>query len=196
MDNLKPHSRTCSLPALFLFTFAFAVFLVKPASAELPVVLQNLQNTPATLFDIGIKQLRRQALNGAARLSFKSGPSPTTRVWMSKDSGTIEILYLYSVESDAIIAPTAQFCARIRAAALKEVFQIGSTAYDIELSDEARIARRLGSYFSSEPVRGSKEAIAIGQRLSELTYLEVRIADNKSNESVTCRGPVNKILVE
>lgn len=115
---------------------------------------------------------------------------------MSKDSGTIEILYLYSVESDAIIAPTAQFCARIRAAALKEVFQIGSTAYDIELSDEARIARRLGSYFSSEPVRGSKEAIAIGQRLSELTYLEVRIADNKSNESVTCRGPVNKILVE
>ncbi|NQV43716.1 MAG: hypothetical protein HQ501_02340 [Rhodospirillales bacterium] len=194
MDNLKPHSRTCSLPALFLF--AFAVFLIKPASAELPVVLQNLQNTPATLFDIGMKQLRRQALNGAVRLSFKSGPSPTSRVWMSKDTGTIEILYLYSVESDAIIAPTAQFCARIRAAALKEIFQIGLTAYDIELSDEARIARRLGSYFSSEPARGSKDSIAMGQRLSELTYLEVQITDNELNKTVTCRGSVNKLHPE
>lgn len=129
------------MPALFLFAFAFSVFLVKPASAELPIVLQNLQKTPATLFDMGMKQLRRQALNGVVRLSSKSGPSPTARVWMSKGTGTIEILYLYSVESDSIIAPTAPFCARIRASVLKEVFRIGLTAYDVGLSDEARIAR-------------------------------------------------------
>lgn len=143
-----------------------------------------------------MKQLRHQVLNAAVRLSSKSGPSPSARVWMSKENGTIEILYLYSVTPDAVITPTADSCSRLRATALKQIFRIGKTVYDVELSDEARIARRLGSYFVGEPVRGSKEAIAMGQRLSELTNLEVRIADDTSNTSFSCRAPVNRIVSE
>ncbi len=172
----------------------FCITIIKPAYADLPIVIQNLQNTPATLFDIGMKQLRRQALTAATRLSSDDTPKPSTRVWLKKDSGTIEILFLFSASSDSGVVPTQHFCAQFRAIALKEIFRIGRTAYDIELSDEARIARRLGTFFSSEPVRGSKDAIAMGQRLSELTYLEVKIENKALDLSVICRDPVNTIF--
>ena len=189
------NKRKCNRSITVMLVFVF-IMVANQGHADLPVVIQNLQSTPATLFDIGMKQLRRQVLSATTRLSSDTMSAPGARVWLNSDEGIIEILYLYSISAGSGAAPTHDDCAESRAMALKEVFRVGKTAYDIQLSDEARIARRLGGYFSAEPVKGGKETIAMGQRLSELTYLEVKIVNSSKDKSVSCRAPVNQILAQ
>ena len=177
----------------FGLALVMGVSLSAPAPAQEPPLLKYLQQEPATLFDIGMKQLRRLALDATERLGSIAFPVPSTRVWFQRATGTIEILYLYKVSPESTVSPSDTDCRRLRAAAVRETFRIGRTAYDTALSPEERIRRRLRFLFSHEPVLGTKDAIRPWKKLARSTFVEVMIIGSSSENAISCRAQAEVI---
>ena len=60
------------------------------------------------------------------------------------------------------------------------------------LTPAARVHWRLGSMFTIEPPATSNLVIATGQRLGEVTFLEVNLATDKGGEQAVCRGRIDQ----
>jgi len=169
---------------------ALAAVLVglRPAEAAPPPIIDRLAKESTTLFDMGMKRLRRLVLDAAVRISSPgtaaNTPAPASRVWYRADTATIEILFQFRISG---APPTAQQCMETRRRAITDTFSIGRTIYTVNLSFGERVRRRLGLIFAHEPLESGKEVIAIGERLSELTFVEISYIDARGDIVQRCR---------
>ena len=165
---------------------ALAAVLVglRPAEAAPPPIIDRLAKESTTLFDMGMKRLRRLALDAAQRFTPPGASTTTSRVWYRPETATIELLFQMRSPQTP---PTAQQCLEARRRAISETFLIGRTLYATNLSFGERVRRRLGLIFAHEPLQNGKEVIAIGERLAELTFVEVAFIDPQGNVVRNCR---------
>ena len=168
---------------------AATLLTAPPSAAEDPEVIKRLRLAPVTIFDSGLKRLRRSAMDAANRLQKAPGTGPQTRVWYDPKGGTIEIEFRFAAAPQAATV-TKEQCQEMRRAAIRETFDVGKTIYTTPLSFEERVRRRLANFFVLEPVETVKEVVAMGQRMARLTYLRITVAGAKDDLSVTCRGTV------
>ena len=81
----------------------------------------------------------------------------------------------------------------MRANAIKEIFSVASLYYSSPISVEARIQRRLALMFSREPIVNNAAYIGLGERLAELTAVELEYGSISSpGIKFTCRAAADK----
>ncbi|NQU55626.1 MAG: hypothetical protein HQ513_00225 [Rhodospirillales bacterium] len=153
-----------------------------PAPAQENDVFDRLQKEPVTLFDLGIKRLRSSARIAADRLSPPSDPKVKFRVFFDQENRRLVVRFEVGTFSRDV---SQAACWERRVAAIKETFAIGRTRYTVTISVEERIRRKLGVMFSREPST-DKNMIALGQRLAELTIVEVILRGTGPKVSVSC----------
>jgi len=158
-----------------------------PVHAANPAIIERLSKEPTTLFDSGMKRLRLFALEAATRIAPKSAPVVTTRVWYKADIGSVEIRYVFRAPTDT---PSGKQCQALHAQAVSEVFSVETLAYLVNISPRERIIRRLGLIFGHEPLESGKEVVAVGERLSEITFLEIVYIDVQGDVAQSCRNAV------
>ena len=166
---------------------SFAIVLMFIAGGNQVTAQENdlfnrLQKEPVTLFDLGIKRLRSWALNAAERLAPPSDPKTQYRVFFDTENRRLVVRFEIGTLSREV---TQAACWERRVAAIKETFAIGRTRYTVPISDEERVRRKLGVMFASEPA-SDRTVIALGQRLSELTIVEVVLRGPGPTASVSC----------
>lgn len=160
----------------------------KPTEPALPPpVIERLSREPTTLFDMGMKRLRRLALEATTRLAPVGGKPPSARVWYKPDSGTIEIRFEAPLPATPVLG---QSCNDYRARAIRETLAIYRVAYPVNLSYSERVRRRFGLLFAHEPLLSGTEAIAVGQKLAELTFVTLAYMDSAGAQTLSCRGPL------
>ena len=175
--------------------WAIAIVLAGPARSAPPEFLQRLQGEAITQFDFGMKSLRRLALDAARRFSSAAEPGPTVAVWYNSKTNEIEIRFQFVVpEGSSLLGRGA--CVERRRLLLLETFRIGRTLYEETISLEERIRRRLGLQFAHEPMGDMKEVNALGELLSKITFLEVRIVSEQTKKGRRCRGPVDVVQAD
>jgi hypothetical protein len=165
----------------------FGLALALPADAANPPVIERLSKEPTTLFDSGMKRLRLFALEAATRIAPRSSPVLTTRVWYKADTGTIEIRYVFRTPTDT---PSTKQCQALHVQAVNEVFSVETLSYSANISPREGVIRRLGLIFAHEPIESGNEAIAVGERLSEITFLEIVYIDAQGEVTQSCRSDV------
>lgn len=143
------------------------------------------------MFDFGIKALRRAALDASLRFASPAEPGPAVRVWYDTGSDTIEMLFEFRA-LDVGAAPSRATCLERRRQAILETFKIERTASLDLTSPEQRIRRRIGAQFSREPQPPAQQVLALGERLSELLFVGVEVAD-AAKSKITCRAPVAQL---
>jgi len=163
------------------------IFMVagKQALAQNGDIFDRLQKEPVSLFDSGIKRLRSSVQFAADRLSPPSDPKAQFRVFFDPETRRLIVRFDIGTSSSDI---TQAACWERRVAAIKETFAIGRTRYTVPISVEGRIQRRLGVMFSSEPST-DKTIVAAGQRLAELTIVEVNLRGTGATAPVSCSAP-------
>jgi len=164
------------------------------AAAEEPEVIKRLRDEKVTVFDAGIKRLRQAALIASSRLSSVAQRGPLMRVQYDDKTAFIEIEFRYTDPSESAVEYSKDRCIAMRRAALTETFNIGRTVYTIPLTFDERVRRRLGMIFSTEPIQNIKDVIALGQRLSELTFLSVDVVGPKNIGIVSCRERIAAVM--
>lgn len=167
--------------------------LVVPAVGQELEIFRNLRSEPVSLFDYGVKALRRLALEAASRMAVAGEAVPTVQVGYSDKTSTIEIQFVLPPPATAGAKLSPQVCEELRKALIRETFKIGRTAYDVPLSVEERVRRRLAMQFAHEIVQTVKETVALGERLSELTFFEVKLTGRDAASGISCRSPVAKL---
>lgn len=155
------------------------------ADAADPTVIEHLRKEPTTLFDIGMKRLRAAALDAAARINARQDGHAAARVRYEPEPQIIGIRF--EVTGSAVDL-TPRVCQEFRAAVIRDTFAVNRTVFSGDLSFTERIRRRLGLIFAHEPVGSGIEHIAIGQRLAEVTVVEVVLARPDGGGRVSCRG--------
>lgn len=156
----------------------------RPVPAADPPVIEMLRREPTTLFDMGIKRLRRAALDTALRMTTRDGRNTLARVRYAPERPAIEI----RLETTAPEAQhTARGCQDIRIAAIRDMFSIGRTAYAQPLSFSEQLRRRLGLIFAHDPIGADTAYITIGQRVAEITRVDVLLT-RAGAEPVGCGG--------
>jgi len=165
-----------------------------PAAAEEPEVIKRLRGEKVTVFDAGMKRLRQAALTASGRLSSAAQPGPRVGVRYDDKTGIIEIEFLFTDPNGNAVIYSKDRCMEIHKTAIRETFNIGRTIYTIPLTFEERVRRRLGLLFSHEPIQNIKEVIALGQRLSELTFLRIDIIGPKNIKIGSCRDRIAPIM--
>jgi hypothetical protein len=186
------------MPSIRGAAFAFAAALLAAAPplaasrAEPPVVVRNLQGVSLTMFEFGIKSLRRSALDASLRFASPAEPGPAVRVWYDAANDRLELLFDFRT-SDPLAAQSRPHCIDKRRQAIMETFKINRTD-SIDLSSpEQRIRRRLGMLFSSELQSNGNEVLALGERLAEMTFVEVEVIGSKPGVKIACRGAVAQL---
>ena len=178
--RFRPVIRT-SVLAFFLG----AVFSGSSATAQDGDPFERLSSQPVTLLDAGIKRVRANARLGARRLTPATGPQAQFRVFFDRELRRLEIRFAVETAPENL---NERYCWARRAGAIRETFSVGATSYALSLSDEERVKRRLGSLFSREPDTTEREMIALGQRLADSTFVELRLRNPASEMPVTCRA--------
>ncbi len=178
-----PHIPRLSL-ALALAVTALFVAAAPGMAADMPAVIDRLYKEPTTLFDMGMKRLRAAAFDAAVRTTAPSQRTPLSRVWYRTDTQSIDIRFEIRAGAEP---PTERLCQETRTLLVNEIFSIGRTAYAVNLSRAERVRRRLGLIFAHEPLDSGNEVIAVGQRLAELTYVEIVYVDAKGTALHSCR---------
>lgn len=178
------------------FAFVAALLVAAPplvaSGAEPPVVVRNLQGVSLTMFEFGIKSLRRSALDASLRFASPAEPGPAVRVWYDATNNRIELLFDFRT-ADPLAAQSRPHCLDKRRLAILETFKINRID-SIDLSSpEQRIRRRLGMLFSSELQTNGNEVLALGERLAEMTFVEVEIIGRKPGVKTACRGTVAQL---
>jgi len=163
-------------------------------SAEEPEVIKRLRGEKVTVFDAGMKRLRQAVLTASGRLSVAAKAGPAVGVRYIDTTGIIEIEFRYTDPSGNPAIYTKARCAEMQKAAITETFNIGKTFYTIPLTFDERVQRRLGLLFSHEPIKSVKEAVTMGQRLSELTFLLVEIVGPENTRIAFCRDRIAPVM--
>ncbi len=162
-----------------------AAFSGNTATAQDGDPFERLSSQPVTLLDAGIKRVRANARLGARRLTPATGPQAQFRVFFDRELRRLEIRFAVETAPENL---NERYCWARRAVAIRETFSVGATSYALSLSDEERVKRRLGSLFSREPDTTEREMIALGQRLADSTFVELRLRNPASEMPVTCRA--------
>lgn len=170
--------------AVLLAAVVLATALATPSIAAEPAVIERLASEPTTLFDMGMKRLRSLALEATLRITAPSDQATTSRVWYRTETKSIEIRFELRVSAQPIGEP---LCRETQTRVINETFSIGRTAYLVNLSRAERVRRRLGLIFAHEPIESGKDAIAIGERLAELTFVEIAYLDRLGAVQQSCR---------
>jgi len=165
-----------------------------PATADEPEVIKRLRGEKVTIFDAGMKRLRQAALTASGRLSSVAQAGPKVGVRYDDKTGIIEIEFRYTDPSGNPAIYTKARCAEMQKAAITETFNISRTFYTIPITFDERVRRRLGLLFSHEPIQSVKEVVALGQRLSELTFLLVEIVSPKNIRIAFCRDRIAPVM--
>jgi hypothetical protein len=173
-----------------LVFFLGAAFSGTNAKAQNGDPFDRLSSTPVTLLDAGIKRVRAGARLGARRLTPATGPQAQFRVFFDRELRRLEIRFAVGAAPENL---NERYCWARRAVAIRETFSVGATSYALSLSDEERVKRRLGSLFSREPDSTEREKIALGQRLAESTFVELRLSNPASETPVICRAVVYRL---
>ncbi|NQV98098.1 MAG: hypothetical protein HQ483_00225 [Rhodospirillales bacterium] len=178
----------------------FVLFFSAAKSEEVmngPNIINHLRQEPTTLFDSGMKLLRRQALDMARRLNVPDQKPVGTRVRYNPDSGLIEIRFTFSQRSEYV---NGQNCWEARARIIQEMLQIGTTIYPSKASYGERISRRIGLMFSHESTARDAEIFSesgqvskIGKGLTRIIYFEVEQITDQNSSLVNCRGPITQV---
>ena len=119
----------------FIVLFCLSLFGAPPARAA--DVFDRLQNEPVTMFDFGIKRLRTIVLQAARKIVLSSDPVPQSSVAFDSEKREIRIGYI--IRSSAPVLGMAT-CQERRALAIKEVFNVGLTAYSGQVSEQQRVS--------------------------------------------------------
>jgi len=181
-----------------IFPWGLAAFMLlsiftfpgNPAAADEPEVIKRLRGEKVSVFDAGMKRLRQAALTASGRLSSAAQPGPRVGVRYDDKTGIIEIEFLFTDPNGNAVVYSKDRCMEMHKTAIRETFNIGRTIYAVPLTFEERVRRRLGLLFSHEPIQNVKEVVALGQRLSQLTFLRVEIVGRKNIRIASCRGRV------
>lgn len=187
--SCAPYGRTTVLAAALLLA-AIAGFAALPAAAQTGDLFDSLAARPVTLLDAGIKRVRAGAQTAATRLTTAVGPPAQFRVTFDSTLRRLDVRF------DVTVAPekaNEAFCWARRGIAIREMFSIGAIRYTLKLSDEERVRRRLGVMFSREPETTEREIVSLGQRLADLTYVELNLLTPTSETPVTCRAVVHRL---
>mgnify|MGYP000135377869 CR=1 FL=1 len=150
---------------------------------------QRLQEQPMTLFDAGMKSLRRLALDTAEKIALKTGHETTVTVNYRHPTASIEIVFQIKTKPSGTATPLQQQCIELRREAILKMFRIGLSDYASNLSTSERIRRRIGGQFAPEPVLSMNESIALGEQLGQITFFEVKLTSEKEpGNAVSCRA--------
>jgi len=160
--------------------------------------LSYLQKEPLTLFDMGMKGLRRLALNLSEKAQAKSGVAPTTSVRYKHAPATIEISFKFITETNAEnLEQLRRRCLETRREAILRMFNIGLTDFSGQLSVNERIRRRIGIQFAHEPIESVTEFLALGEQLDHITYFEVTLVTaTEPAISVSCREQATDLVIK
>lgn len=152
-------------------------------------IFPYLHAEPVTLFDLGMKSLRRLALETVASVVSRPGRKGASRLFYDPALKTIEIVFTVSIDDDEKVSRLRQRCVELRRYMIRRMFNLGLTDYASPLSPEERVRRRLGAQFAHEPMGPAKEARSLGEQLAPLTFFGVTLATTVTPPvSVTCRG--------
>jgi len=184
------HNRS-NLPAVIAAAVVAGTMLISvPDRAAAADVFDSLQTEPVTMLDFGIKRLRSAALQTSLRLAPPSDPKPQSQVFFDPEKREIRLHYTIATNQGGVSLAT---CWERRIAAIREVFFIGSTQYAVPISNEQRVMRRLGAMFMREPVEIANAAQAMGERLSESTFVRMTIAVPGGAQPLVCEGRVSDL---
>lgn len=183
---------------LLTLTALLGTMMFVPASmAQQRGALTYLQKEPMTLFDAGMKSLRRLALDGAEKVSVASGLPTTSRVSYKDSEARITIAFEFTVKATETPEKMRKDCAEYRRKSILRMFRIGRSDYGFELSVSERIRRRIGGQFAHEPTISMTETIALGEQLGNLTYFQVTLAtDGEPAFTVTCQGLAHDLMLK
>lgn len=164
------------------------------AQAQQKGIVSFLQKEPMTQFDAGMKSLRRQALDAAARLTNSTQAKVTSSIGFKADRSIIEIVFVFN-QPPGGASPTREKCVELRRKAITDMLRIGRSEYGSELSVPERIRRRIGGQFAHEPTTTMSEVISIGEWLSAMTYFEVLLRiEGDTTSTLSCRDLVTESL--
>lgn len=181
--------RTFQAVLLMLLTAVLSAPSLAQEQGQGRGTLTYLQKEPATLFDMGMKRLRRAALSTASQMIVKPGMKPKSRVSYKHDAGIIEIEFNLVTETSENMDLLRQECINNRKNIILRMLQIGLTDFTTQLSVNERIRRRIGAQFSHEPVSSGKETLSLGEQLGQITYFTVVLTTAADPAiSVTCRA--------
>lgn len=184
-----PFSRSSALFPAAMMT-AVSCYFAEPAAAQNGDLFEHLATQPVTLLDAGIKRVRAGAQSAANRLTPAAGPAAQYRVVFERNLRRLEIRFDVTVAAEKA---NEQFCWARRAVAIREMFGVGAIRYTLKLSDEERVRRRLGVMFSREPDTVERDIVSLGQRLADLTFVELNLVSPASESPVTCRAVVHRL---
>ncbi len=178
----------------FLLTVPLAAMLLicRPGIAAADV-FDNLQAEPVSQFDFGIKRLRSAALQTSIRLSPPTDPRPQSQVYFDTEKRQIHLDYTIAAPGGKA---TLEACWERRGAAIKEAFYIGATAYSVPISLKQRVMRRFGAMFTREPVEKANAAQAMGERLSESTFVKMSLTVPGSETPIVCESQLNELKIK
>lgn len=190
-----PHALSLKPKRLGVLLVAVAITVaatpLATAWAEDPPVIKRLRTEPATLYDIGIKGLRRLAVEAADTVVGIPGSKTTVAVRYGTDEGIIRIAFSVRVHDNEPTDYTEAACFAKRRDALLATFKVGTLSYAGVVSVEERIRRRLGAQFAHEPTTDkATETVAVGERLSEMTTFEMILVGRASHKLKSCIAPV------
>lgn len=164
------------------------------ATTDESEVIKRLRGEKVSVLDAGLKRLRQAALIASSRLSSSAQPGPSVGVWYDNKTGFIEIQFRYTDPNGNAVVHSKNRCTEMHKTAIRETFNIGRTIYTVPLTFDERVRRRLGTMFSLEPIQSFNEVIALGQRLSELTFMHVEIVDPKNIKIASCRDRIAPVM--
>ena len=127
------------------------------AQDDIKSVFSYLQKEPMTLYDAGMKSLRRMALDTAARLTTSPELEAATGVNYKPAVGQIEIIFSVKTNDSNGLDALRQRCIAIRKDAILKMFRIGLTEYSSPHSVNERIRNRIGGQFAHEPMGSMQE---------------------------------------
>ena len=171
----------------FIVLFCLSLFGAPPARAA--DVFDRLQNEPVTMFDFGIKRLRTIVLQAARKIVLSSDPVPQSSVAFDSEKREIRIGYI--IRSSAPVLGMAT-CQERRALAIKEVFNVGLTAYSGQVSEQQRVILRLGRMFTREPAENRDSVLAKGERLADSTDFKISMSGKDGGPPVICGGRLSE----
>lgn len=161
-----------------------------PSATRSEDVFDRLQNQPVTMLDFGIKRLRSMAQQATKRIVLSSEPMAQTNVDFDTAKREIKILFVVRTTPEYL---NKGGCQTRRRTAINELFLIGTANYVVPVSEEKRVALRLGRMFTREPLEAQDSLQAMGERMSESVIVQVNMYDTNGNNPVSCTGRVTDL---
>ena len=177
-------------PLLLLAAGALATTVSVAPSAAAQDIFDRLQREPVTVLDAGIKRLRAGALLAARRLHLRAAAKP--RVTVAFDRATRRIDLRFAVRARGA-SPSLAGCHEYRVLAIKETFQTDAMNLGVPVSEEKKVALRLGRMFTLEPAETPNAVQAAGERLVQSVFLEMTLTATDGATPILCEGPVGDL---